>query len=56
MWAQLAFFPGTIYNFAFSDKKNQIPKNLATLVFVALKCPENFKILQLALTLTPNKF
>ena len=44
------------YNFVFSDKKIQIPKILPTWVFVALKCQQNFEILQLVWTLAPNKF
>ena len=56
IWAQLGLFPDKIYNFVFSDKKNKILKSLPTWVFVAPKCWQNFKILQLAWTLTPNKF
>ena len=44
-----------IYNFFFSFKKIQVPKNLPTWVFVAPKCWQNFEILQLVWTLTPNK-
>ena len=56
IWAQLGLFPDKIYNFVFSDKKNKILKSLPTWVFVAPKCWQNLKILQLAWTLTPNKF
>ena len=41
---------------SFQIKKNQIWKILSTWVFVAPKCQQCFKILQLVWTLTPNKF
>ena len=56
MWVQLGLFHGNIYNFDFSDKKIKISKILSMWVFVAPKCQQSFKILQLVWTLTRNKF
>ena len=56
MLAQLRFFRGIIYNFDFSDKKIEISKILSMWVFVAPKCQESLKILQLVWTLKANKF
>ena len=50
MWVQLGFFHGDIYNFDFSNKKIQISKILSMWVFVAPKCQQSFKILQLVWT------
>ena len=41
---------------SFQIKKIEIPKILSTWVFAASKYQQNFKILQLAWTLTPNQF
>ena len=56
MQAQLDIFHGNIHNFDFSDKKNQISKILSMWVFMALKCQQSFKILQLVWTLQASSY
>ena len=52
----LVFFLIKFITLSFHIKKNKILKSLLTWVFVAPKGWQNFKILPLAWTLTPNKF
>ena len=50
------FFSGTIYSFFFSYKRKFKSQIFAYICSIRPKCRQNFKILQLAWTLTPNKF
>ena len=56
MWAWLDFFLVLYIAFSFHIKENSNPKYLPTYVVFAQSVDKILKILQLAWTLTPNKF